>query len=68
MSMIDGIALLDWLLRYCTDCDRRKGIKNGKYRTLYDIGDAPCRACDRFDVICEIQERIDNDNRERKDS
>ena len=36
---------------YCGDCDRRKGMKNGKMRILYDIGDVPCRACGIEDVL-----------------
>ena len=31
--------------RYCFDCDRRKGIKNGKMRFCYAVGEAPCRSC-----------------------
>ena len=31
----------------CEKCDRRRGIKDGKLtkRFVYEIGDAPCRAC-----------------------
>lgn len=38
----------------CKDCDRRKGMKNGKKRILYAIGEAPCRSCfidDAFDLV-----------------
>lgn len=31
--------------RFCESCDRRKGMKNGKMRVIYKIGEAPCRAC-----------------------
>ena len=41
---------------YCKDCDRRKGIKNGKYRILYDIGDVPCRACGIEDVLSDVED------------
>ena len=42
--------------QYCTDCDRRKGMKNGKLRFVYDIGDAPCRACGIDDMIDDIED------------
>jgi hypothetical protein len=41
--------------RYCKDCERRKGIKNGKLKFIYDIGDAPCRACVIDDMIDELE-------------
>jgi len=41
---------------YCKDCDRRKGMKNGKYRILYDIGDVPCRACGIEDVLSDVED------------
>ena len=54
---IDADALLDEVMdRHCNDCDRRKGIKNGKYRIIYSIGDAPCRACDVDDLKGEIED------------
>lgn len=33
---------------YCENCARRK---NGKGKFVYDIGDAPCRACGIMDVL-----------------
>ena len=52
MRMIDADATVQYLRRYrCADCDRRKGMKNGKVRFCYEIGDAPCRACDIGDTI-----------------
>ena len=33
---------------YCDNCDRRK---NSKGKTVYEIGEAPCRACDIGDVL-----------------
>lgn len=41
---------------YCDDCDRRKGVKNGKVRTVYGIGDVPCRACETGDMLCDIED------------
>ena len=56
MRTIDADALLDEVMdRHCNDCDRRKGIKNGKYRITYSIGEAPCRACDVDDLKDEIE-------------
>lgn len=42
--------------QYCKDCARRKGMKNGKYKTLYEIGDAPCRACGIDDVLNDVED------------
>lgn len=56
MRLIDADALIDETFkRYCNDCNRRKGIKNGKYRILYEIGEAPCRACETGDMIDELE-------------
>lgn len=33
---------------YCDNCDRRK---NSKGKTVYEIGEAPCRACDIGDIL-----------------
>ena len=54
--LIDADALLDDAFeRYCKDCGKRKGIKNGKYRIIYDVGEAPCRACDIDDMNDELE-------------
>jgi len=38
--------------QFCEDCDRRKGFENGKHtETIYEIGGAPCRACDIDDML-----------------
>lgn len=42
--------------QYCKDCERRKGIKNGKVKILYEIGDAPCRACGINDVLDDVED------------
>ena len=56
MRLIDADALLDEVIeRYCKDCDRRKGIKSGKYRVVYNIGDVPCRACSTDDMKDELE-------------
>ena len=50
--MIDADAVVQYLHEFrCADCDRRKGLKNGKIQFCYEIGDAPCRACDIGDTI-----------------
>jgi hypothetical protein len=57
MRPIDADALIDDLMeRYCKECDKRKGIKNGKRQFIYAIGDAPCRACEVDDVKAELEE------------
>lgn len=42
--------------QYCKDCERRKGMKNGKVKMLYEIGDAPCRACGINDVLDDVED------------
>lgn len=57
MRLIDADASIDDLMeRYCKDCDKRKGIKNGKRQFIYEIGEAPCRACEVDDVKAELEE------------
>lgn len=52
MRLIDADATIKYLREFrCKDCDRRKVMKNGKIRFCYEIGDAPCRACDIGDTI-----------------
>lgn len=41
--------------RSCKDCERRKGKKNGKKLTLYEIGEAPCRACGIMDMMEDVE-------------
>lgn len=67
MRLIDADALIDDLMeRYCKECNKRKGIKNGKYRIIYEIGEAPCRACEVDDVKAELEEAPTADVVERK--
>lgn len=40
---------------YCEDCDRRKGVKNGRKCFVYEIGEVPCRACDVDDVLDDLE-------------
>ena len=52
----------EWL---CKDCKRRQGMKNGKWKFIYEIGDAPCRACfnmDMFEYIDEAPTVLEADN------
>ena len=54
--LIDADALLkDITHRYCENCDRRKGMKNGAMKTIYEIGEAPCRACEVDDMEYELE-------------
>ncbi len=41
---------------YCEQCQKRKGMKRGKLQFVYEIGGAPCRACDVDDVISDIED------------
>ncbi len=41
---------------YCADCDRRKGIKNGKLKFCYEIGEAPCRSCGIDDALSDVED------------
>ena len=64
---IDADALIDDLMeRYCKECNKRRGIKNGKYRIIYEIGEAPCRACEVDDVKAELEDAPTADVVERK--
>lgn len=64
---IDADALLDDVLeRYCKDCDRRKGIKNGKYRIIYEIGEVPCLSCWVNDMAGELEDTPTADVPDRK--
>ena len=38
---------------YCYDCD---GRKNEKGKLVYEIGDAPCRACDIGDMLDAVED------------
>lgn len=42
--------------QYCENCDRRKGMKNGKIKMLYAIGGAPCRSCGIGDMLDEVED------------
>lgn len=54
---IDADKLLDDIIkRYCENCERRKGMKRGKLRIIYEIGDAPCRACEIDDMKTKLED------------
>lgn len=40
---------------YCEECDRRKGVKNGRKCFVYEIGEAPCRSCELDDVLDDLE-------------
>ena len=55
MRFIDADAFIeDTRGIYCAECARRFGVKGGKWKELYEIGDAPCRACDIADMLDEV--------------
>jgi NADH pyrophosphatase NudC (nudix superfamily) len=41
---------------YCEQCEKRKGMKRGRLQFVYEIGDAPCRACNVDDMISDIED------------
>ena len=52
--LIDADAFIEKQTeQICENCDRRRGMKDGKLtkRFVYQIGDAPCRACDTGDMM-----------------
>lgn len=48
---------------YCNNCDRRK---NSKGKTVYEIGEAPCRVCCINDLLNEVENCPAADVVERK--
>ena len=57
MRAIDADALESKIKKqYCEDCNRRKGENNGKRYMVYEIGDAPCRACSIDDMYAELDD------------
>lgn len=57
MRLIDADALIDELTqRCCNNCIKRMGTKNGKREMVYEIGDAPCLACEVDDIKVELDD------------
>lgn len=57
MELIDRQAFIERERKlYCEDCDRRKGMKNGKLTICYEIGDAPCRSCWLDDALTDLED------------
>lgn len=57
MRLIDADALIHEIQSvHCNDCDRRKGTKKGKTTFVYEIGDAPCRACGIGDALDYLED------------
>lgn len=52
---IDRDALIKQMRTYCEVCERRKGKKDGRIRFIYEIGEAPCRACYIDDMVDSIE-------------
>ena len=51
-DLVDRDAFIKVHREYlCTDCVKRKGVKNGRMRMLYEIGGVPCRACGVEDMF-----------------
>ena len=56
MRLIDADALTQKMLAICNDCEKRKGMRNGKVKFIYQIGEAPCRACWVDDIKGEVED------------
>lgn len=41
---------------YCKDCTRRMGVKNGKLKEIYKIGEAPCKSCELNDALDSLDD------------
>lgn len=41
---------------YCAACERRMGVRNGHAGMIYEIGDAPCRACWVDDMLGDVED------------
>lgn len=54
--LIDADALTQKMLAICNDCEKRKGMRNGKVKFIYQIGEAPCRACWVDDIKGEVED------------
>lgn len=55
MRLIDADKLITYIREwYCKDCEKLMGVKKGKLRKIYEIGEAPCRACWVDDMVDEI--------------
>lgn len=42
--------------QYCAACERRMGVRNGHAGMIYEIGDAPCRACWVDDMLGDVED------------
>ena len=57
MELIDRQAFIERERKlYCDDCDKRKGMKNGKLTVCYEIGEAPCRSCWLDDALTDLED------------
>ena len=56
-DMIDRQAFIEHECKlYCEDCDRRKGMRNGRKVFCYEIGGVPCRSCWIDDVLTDLED------------
>lgn len=53
----------DTVRKHCDDCNRRK---NADGKTVYALGDAPCRACNIADLVDDIDDFPAADVRENQ--
>lgn len=57
-DLIDREAFIEHERKlYCENCDRRRGMRNGKLGGfVYEIGEAPCRACSIHDTLTDLED------------
>lgn len=56
MRLIDAdLFIKEKTALYCGKCERRMGMKNGKKKFVYEIGDVPCRACEVMDMLDDVE-------------
>ena len=41
---------------YCKNCARRMGVKNGKLKAIYKIGEAACKSCELNDALEDLDD------------
>ena len=57
MELIDRRAFIEQeMKRDCSDCIHRKGYRKGKFKILYAIGGAACKACLIMDVLDDLED------------
>ena len=57
MPYIDRDAFIKFQRElYCKNCSRRLGVKNGKLKEIYKIGEAACKAFELNDALDDLDD------------